>query len=91
MSFDKSDAEAIAGKLNARIVRKTNHDIAQFWHHDQLIGFFGIRRGSNTSHDYIPKQIFLSPKQCRDFRICTMTLEEVIELLKEKNIIPTDS
>ena len=90
MRFDTSDAHAIARKLNANIYSGSNHEIAEYWHEGKLIGQFGIRRGKNVGHDYIPKQIFLSPNQCRQFRICTMTLAEVVRVLKEKNVIPSD-
>jgi hypothetical protein len=89
MQFDTSDAKAIAKKLNATIVQKSKHDIAQFWHEGKLIGWFGIRRGANGGHDFIPKQLNLSPHQCREFKICHMSLEEVVQVLKEKHIIPS--
>lgn len=89
--FNKKDAEAIAQKLNARIIAKKRHDIAQFWYEGKLIVWYGIRRGSqaNLSHDYIPQQLKITPHQCREFRICTMDLDALITSLKEKGIIPS--
>lgn len=89
MQFDTHDAWAISKKLNAVIRQGSKHYIAEFWHGGMLIGWFGIRRGKKVGHDYIPKQIFLSPNQCQNFRICTMSLEEVVQVLKDKHIIPS--
>jgi hypothetical protein len=90
MSLDKSDALAIAKKLKATIVPRSRHDFAQFWYQDKMIFSFGIGRGKSGLYDYIPRQMFLSPRQCRDFRDCTMTLDQVIALLKDKNMISPD-
>ena len=89
MQVDTADAKAIARKLNATIVQKSKHEVAQFWHDGKLIGWFGIRRG-NIGHDYIPQQLNLSTRQCREFKICHMSLDEVVQVLKEKHIIPPD-
>ncbi len=87
MLFNTRDAREIADKLQARIVPKTNHDVAQFWHNDRLIGWYGIRRGANLPHDYIPEQLHISPNQCRQFRICTLTLQGLIEKLRKRGVI----
>jgi hypothetical protein len=88
--FTKKDAEVIAEKLNARIVTGKRHDIAQFWHEGKLIVWYGIRRGSqaNLPHNHIPRQLNITPHQCREFRICKMDLDALIVSLRAKGIIP---
>ena len=90
MSFNTRDARAIADKLGATIVRRTNHDIAQFWHDGIFIGSFGIRRGSkpNLSHDYIPEGLHISPNLCKKFQVCIVGLEELVAELRRRSIIP---
>ena len=83
--FTQDDAQAIAEKLHADITPGRDHALAVFRYQGKYIAQFGIRRASREKgHDYIPKQIFLSPRQCRQFRQCTLTLEAYVELLVEK-------
>jgi hypothetical protein len=83
------DADAIAVKLKAvRIPDSAKHEKVQFYYDGKLIFMFGIRRGSGEVwHGYIPKQMKISPKQCRTFRKCDMSLEELVDILKAKRVI----
>lgn len=52
------------------------------------IGQFGISRGSQDQcHDYVSRQMFLTTKQCREFRECTLSLEAYVEILRTKNLL----
>ncbi len=85
----QSDAWAIQEKLRAEVepgARK--HDLVKFRHDGRIIFSFGIRRGSKElPHTYIPLQMKLSQKQCREFRECSLTLEAYLQILKSKNLI----
>ena len=86
--FNQDDAWAIAEKLEAKIESGRAHELAVFRYQGKRIADFGIRRASQEKgHDYIPKELFLTPRQCRDFRRCSMTLKAYVELLVEKGHI----
>lgn len=88
MLFNTQDAKEIAKKLNATLLAQKKHDLAQFWHNGKLIGWYGIRRGRNLPHDYIPEQLHITPNQCKKFKVCTLTLQELVEILKGRGLIP---
>ena len=91
--FNKDDAEAIATKWGASVVPKQKHDIVQFWYQNKLVGWYGIRRGSrrDASHDYVPEQMKLSPRQCRDFKDCTKNRNDIISIWREKGVVPREN
>ena len=79
------DARKIADKLKADIETGRQHDIAVFRYDGKRITQFGIRRSSKeVSHNYIPNQLFVSAKQCRDLRDCPLSLEDYVRILIEK-------
>jgi hypothetical protein len=85
MMFAQKDALAIAKKLQAEIKEKRKHDVAIVRIEGKYIGSFGIQRCSKEkSHDYIPQQIFISPRECQQFRECSLTLPAYTELLRSK-------
>ena len=86
--FDRNDALAIASKLGATIIRKTDHDVAQFWFGGKLIGWYGIRRSLQAHHNYIPRQLSISRHQCREFLICNLNLDGLVSILQERGVIP---
>lgn len=86
----KQHAEDIARKLRAIIDKRASaHDRALIYHEDKLIAHFGIRRGSNRNipHDYIPKEIHMSPRDTKQLAECSITSQQWIQRLKEKGII----
>jgi hypothetical protein len=87
--FDADDAIAIAEKLGAnRLIDRKRHENVQFRYNDRIIFTFGIRRGSGEKgHNFIPRQMSLSQKECRTFRDCTMSLEQYIQILRGKGLI----
>jgi hypothetical protein len=88
MSFTQSDAYAIAKKLTAEIKSGRRHDLVIVRYQGTYIAQYGITRGSKEKgHDYISRQLHMNLKQCREFRACTFSVENYVELLRSKNLI----
>jgi hypothetical protein len=85
----KQLAERIAKKLGAEIVKSGAHDIAYVYHNGQLIGEFGIRRGSkkDAGHDHIPRDLRIGPSQARLLGQCPLKLTDFIAILVGKGLI----
>jgi len=85
----QSDAWAIQEKLKAEVDSSARkHVLVKFRHNGMLIFQFGIRRGSKElPHEFIPNQMKISQKECREFRQCSMTLDAYIEILTSKGAI----
>ncbi len=86
----KDDATAIAKKLGAEMRTGRKHDIAAIKVNGKTIAEFGIRRGSrrDQSHNYVPGQIHVSPRQATDLAHCPMSFEEWVALMQVKGLIP---
>ena len=85
----QDDAWKIARKLKAEVKAGRRHELAIFRYQGSYIAQFGISRGSrNQPHDYIPKQLFLTHKQCRELRDCPLTLEGYVQILVGKGLLP---
>ena len=85
----QADARKIAKKLMAEIKPGRKHDLAVFRYSGVRIGQFGISRSSKQqSHDYIPRQRYLTAKQCREFLNCSLTLDGYFEILSGKQLLP---
>jgi hypothetical protein len=87
--FVQDDAWAIQAKLKAEVVKGSRHHThVRFWHDGKVVIQFGIRRGSGElGHGHLPKNMQLSQPECRQFRICTLSVERYIEILKKKGVI----
>lgn len=85
----QSDAWAIQEKLKAEVDNSARkHILVKFWHNGVLVIQFGIRRGSGElGHGYIPKEMKISQKECREFRKCNISVPQYIEILKAKGHI----
>jgi hypothetical protein len=67
-----NDAEAIAAKLGADVeLKHANHAIAIVRVNGIEVGRFGIRRGMNLGHDYIPRQIHCNMRMALNLSRCT--------------------
>jgi hypothetical protein len=90
-TFTQEHARNIAAKLRMDVVSGRNHDQAIFKHGGKEIVRFGIRRGSGElGHQYIPKQLHMTNKECRELHDCTRTLEHFVESLRAKKLIPEE-
>lgn len=89
----KQHANALVGKLGATVKQKKHraHDLAVVYVEGVRVGQFGIRRGSrNTAgHDFIPKNLHITTGQCRLLAECNLTYEAWVQILRDKNILPT--
>lgn len=84
-------ANAFADKLDARILHGRRHDRAEVWIDGTYIGSFGIRRGTNAGHPYIPNQIFVNLRQALDLARCPLSKSDYVQILKDNGKIPTSS
>lgn len=77
------EAEAIAAKLGAEVEDgRGKHKRAKVRLNGQLVGQFGIRRGSgDLGHDHIPRQIGATNRQALDLARCPLSKEEFITIL----------
>lgn len=81
----QDDAWKIALKIKAEIKPGRRHDIAIFRWEGRYIAQFGISRGAKEQpHDYIPRQLFLTHKQCRELAECSLSLDEYVRILSGK-------
>jgi hypothetical protein len=87
--FTADDAKAISDKLGAVHERgRSGREGVEFYYNGKVIVRFGIRRGSGDhGHNFIPRHMHLSQKDCRLFRKCDISLEKYIQILKEKQVI----
>ena len=84
-----SDAEAIARKLGAEIeLKRASHAIAIVRINGKEVGRFGIRRGLNLGHDFIPKQIHVNMRLALNHSRCTKYREDYEEALKKTPFYP---
>lgn len=88
MKFTRQDGDDIAKKLSASIEKGRRHEIVVVSYKGMRICQFGLRRGSRElGHDYIPKQLHISKKECRDLADCPMSADQYFERLREKGIL----
>ena len=81
-------ARRIAAKLNAEMQSGRKHDLAVFRYKGKVVAQFGIRRASKAAgHGYIPRQLHVNAKQCRELRDCPLTFEGYVEILVSKGLI----
>jgi hypothetical protein len=83
------DAELIATKLGAEISEGRKHVIAKVRVDGVYIGQFGIRRGANVGHDYIPRQIHVTTRQALSLARCTLYLDGYRSILIDQGILET--
>jgi len=87
--LNQTDASQIAKKLKAEIKPGRKHDLVVFRHGGVRLGQFGISRSSKQqSHDYIPRQLYITAKQCREFLDCSLSLDAYLEILAWKGLLP---
>lgn len=87
--FTQVEAEAIARKLGAPIEKGSKHDQAIIRYQGQIIARYGIQRASKAkSHNYIPGQLFISPRQALDLARCPLSREQFWEILRTKGKLP---
>ena len=91
INLDRKAAEAIARKLKAELEQGAKHIRATIRHKGQWIATFGIRRGKDVGHDYIPSQIFVTNRQARQLADCSMSYDEYIAALYLQGKLRADS
>ena len=86
----KEHADKIRKKLRAEVVtRRTAHDLAQVFHHGELVAQFGLRRGSSRDlgHGHLPEDLHLTHHQTLELARCPLSYEQWIEILRSKGLI----
>jgi hypothetical protein len=85
----REQGEKIASKLGAKSRAGRKHDLQLIYYSGILIAQFGLRRSSHTvGHDYIPRQLHISPKECQDLINCPMSKDAYFEVLRGKRLLP---
>ena len=88
--FTQKHANAIARKLGCVLVEGRKHKLAEVYFGGKVVASFGIRRASKeTSHGFIPQQLHITQKECRELHDGTLTKERYVEILREKGQIPS--
>jgi hypothetical protein len=89
--FTQVHAKAIAKKLDCTIAAGRKHDLAQVFVRGKLVASFGIRRASKeVSHSYLPNQLHITQKNCRDLHDCSLSKQAYIEDLDKKGLLPPE-
>jgi hypothetical protein len=90
----KELAIEIVKKLQAVKIKSRNkaHDEYAVEHEGILLGFISIRRGSNKEqgHDYIPRELNISPHQARDLGLCPWKLVDYLRCMRDKGHLPPE-
>jgi len=95
-------ARIITKELALKIVKKLKaskiasgskaHDEYQVEHDGVLLGIISIRRGSDKQqgHDYIPRDLHISPHQARALGLCPWKRADYIQCMREKGLLPEE-
>lgn len=83
MSIDRTDAEAIAKKLNAEIDEKKRHRFVKIFYQGRLVAGYGIPRGSKKEHGlgHVPRELGITPHQTAELAACTMTAQQYFDIV----------
>ncbi|TDI35943.1 MAG: hypothetical protein E2P02_26510 [Acidobacteria bacterium] len=87
--FTQKHAKEIAKKLGM-VVHKGRriHDHAVLIYEGKEVVSFGIRRASKeVGHDHLPKDLHLRMKDCKDLHRCTLSRDDYLELLRDKELV----
>ena len=86
--FTKKHAEAIADKLGCSRHEAKAHTQAELFHNGKMVAHFGIRRGSGeVGHDYLPSELHLRQKECRELYDCALTKDGYLQILSERGLL----
>ncbi len=86
--IQRREAQRIAAKLEADVeLGKGDHDTAYVRVDGRIVASFGIRRGRRSKHFHIPKRIRVSETQAMRLASCSMTYDEYVGVLREKNLL----
>jgi len=86
--FTQKHAHTIAKKLGCSFREGSAHTYADLYEQGKLIVSFGIRRASKEKgHGHIPKNLNLTQKQSWDLHDCTLSKEEYLQTLRDKNLL----
>ena len=83
-------ALTIANKLQAEISEGRKHTNVVVRIDGTYIGRFGIRRGRNFGHDYIPRQIYVTMREALGLARCSLYRADYERILKERGKLPPD-
>ena len=89
MKLTQEHARAIAKKLKADIELKGRHEQAVVRYNGSIVARYGIRRSSKAvGHNYIPEQLYVSPRQARQLAQCSLDKDNYFTLLRDKGKLP---
>ena len=89
--FTADSALAIANKLDADVLKGRRKHIGVVVRiKGTYIGRYGIRRGSNSGHDYIPRQLQTTTRVALGLARCTHYKEDYERDLRDRGKLPPD-
>ena len=90
----KELALKIVKKLGATKIdsRSKAHDEYSVDHEGVHLAIIRIRRGSDKDlgHDYLPRNLHVSPHQARDLAQCPWSRDDFLRCLREKGLLPEE-
>ncbi len=90
-NFTQDHATNIAKKLGMQLEPGRKHTRAIFHHEGKEIVSYGIRRASKeVPHNYIPKQLHMTPRDCMQLHDCTKTVDDFVGSLRSKGFLPNE-
>ncbi len=89
MMFTREHGVAIAKKLKADIQKDGKHEQVIVRYGDSIVARYGLRRASRAvGHDFIPRQLYVSPRQAKDLAQCSLDRDSYFTLLRDKGKLP---
>ena len=101
MSFTKEHAESSAKKLKTKPkdnnlprlevleLKDGAHVVQQIWCNGKFVNKFGIKHAArrDNSHGWVARDLDLSPTRMRDFALCHMPIDEMIQHFVDQGLI----
>ena len=86
--FTDASGLTIANKLGAEISEGRKHTKVVVRIDGTYIGQYGIRRGTNVGHDYIPRQIHCTVKEALGLARCNVDKADYEKSLRDQGKLP---
>lgn len=87
--IDADSAGTIARKLDGDFAEGRKHTNVVIRIDGTYIGRFGLRRGRNTSHNYIPAQIGTTMQVALGLARCSLYKSDYVASLRERGVLPS--
>jgi hypothetical protein len=82
MDLSRRDAERIAAKLGAEKAEGRKHTVVVL-DAGKEVARYNIRRGPNSAHNFLPRQLSLTPPQTTALARCEIIREEYFDICRQ--------